>query len=78
MTSGGINGHQSNFDSEEDEFSDTYDHIGDVSVWTLLMPLGISENFEDCIIEQQSTLWTMICYTARLAEQMKDRGATWE
>lgn len=26
---GGINGHQSNFDSEEDEFSDTYDHIGD-------------------------------------------------
>lgn len=26
---GGINGHPSNFDSEEDEFSDTYDHMGD-------------------------------------------------
>uniref|UniRef100_V5HXU4 Uncharacterized protein n=1 Tax=Ixodes ricinus TaxID=34613 RepID=V5HXU4_IXORI len=27
--SGGLNGHPSNFDSEEDEFSDTYDHMGD-------------------------------------------------
>ncbi|CAN7980420.1 unnamed protein product [Ixodes pacificus] len=49
--SGGLNGHPSNFDSEEDEFSDTYDHMGDDEESGSPQPREDSTMLDDAVTE---------------------------